>query len=277
MQMGDAVQPGETVVQHWFVPARSGPTADQGSSIMWLYHSHYDETRDTLAGLAGMIVICKAGGCDENLVPLDVDEEAFSLYEIFNENNSLFIDNNIQAAFGDEAVISHADDFYASNLKPSINGYMHCNGPKVELQTCQRVRWYVTCLGSESDVHTVDFDGQIVQEALVRDDTFMFLPSTMRTIDYIPRKAGTWIFHSNANEHQILGEQTMVNVTIGQDSSCAVPSNAGGNKRDFYIAAESVLWNYIPTSMDLCSVDANATNAKFVDLSQMLTTSLSLE
>ena len=230
---------------------------------MWLYHSHYDETRDTLAGLAGMIVICKVGECDGNLVPLDVDEEVFSLYEIFNENNSLFIDENTQAVFGEDVVINNPDDFYASNLKPSINGYMHCNGPNIELQTCQRVRWYVSCLGSEADVHTVDFDCQIVQEATVRDDTFVFLPSTMRTIDYVPRKAGTWIFHSNANEHQILGEQTMVEVIAGSDSSCSIPSNAGGNKRDFYISAESVLWNYIPTSMDLCSVDANATNAKF--------------
>ncbi len=48
MAMGDHVMPGQTVTQTWAVPPRAGPTAAQGSSIMWLYHSHLDETRDTV-------------------------------------------------------------------------------------------------------------------------------------------------------------------------------------------------------------------------------------
>ena len=38
----DGVPPGGTHVYVWPVPERAGPAAGEGSSVMWMYHSHVD-------------------------------------------------------------------------------------------------------------------------------------------------------------------------------------------------------------------------------------------
>ena len=45
----DAVPPGGTHNYTWQVPERAGPTAHEGSSALWMYHSHVDEIRDVAA------------------------------------------------------------------------------------------------------------------------------------------------------------------------------------------------------------------------------------
>jgi FtsP/CotA-like multicopper oxidase with cupredoxin domain len=49
----DAVAPGATHTYHYQVPERTGPGPNDPSSILWIYHSHVDETADTNAGLIG--------------------------------------------------------------------------------------------------------------------------------------------------------------------------------------------------------------------------------
>ena len=39
----DAVPTGGTHTYIWEVPERAGPGPDDGSSVMWMYHSHTDE------------------------------------------------------------------------------------------------------------------------------------------------------------------------------------------------------------------------------------------
>ncbi len=43
----DAVPPGGSHTYVWHVPERAGPGPNDASSVMWMYHSHTDETRDT--------------------------------------------------------------------------------------------------------------------------------------------------------------------------------------------------------------------------------------
>ena len=43
----DAVPTGGTHTYVWDVPPRAGPGPDDGSSVMWMYHSHTDEVSDT--------------------------------------------------------------------------------------------------------------------------------------------------------------------------------------------------------------------------------------
>ena len=41
----DDVPPGQTHIYTWEVPERSGPGPNDGSSVVWLYHSHANELR----------------------------------------------------------------------------------------------------------------------------------------------------------------------------------------------------------------------------------------
>src|SRR2546421_3919160 len=57
----DAVDPGNIYTYNWSVPERAGPGPMEGSSTLWMYHSHVDEPGDTNAGLIGPIVVTKKG------------------------------------------------------------------------------------------------------------------------------------------------------------------------------------------------------------------------
>ena len=58
----DGVPPGGTHTYVWPVPERAGPGPMDGSSVMWMYHSHVDEVRDINTGLFGPTAPCRARG-----------------------------------------------------------------------------------------------------------------------------------------------------------------------------------------------------------------------
>jgi manganese oxidase len=59
--LGDAVAPGHRYTYNWKVPERAGPGPMDGSSTLWMYHSHVDEVRDTNTGLVGPIIVTRHG------------------------------------------------------------------------------------------------------------------------------------------------------------------------------------------------------------------------
>ena len=61
MDAAGLVPPGETHTYIWNVPERAGPGESDGSSVVWLYHSHNWEPKDVNAGLIGPIVITRRG------------------------------------------------------------------------------------------------------------------------------------------------------------------------------------------------------------------------
>ena len=69
------IAPGGTHTYLWQVPERAGPGPNDPSSLVWLYHSHNDEPRDTDAGLIGTIIITKKGMARPDGTPKDVDGE----------------------------------------------------------------------------------------------------------------------------------------------------------------------------------------------------------
>ena len=84
----DAVPTGGNHTYIWQVPERAGPGPSDGSSVMWMYHSHTDEVGDTYAGLMGPMVVTGRGMARPDGSPKDVDTELFEMYSVMNENNS---------------------------------------------------------------------------------------------------------------------------------------------------------------------------------------------
>jgi manganese oxidase len=56
---GDAVHKGEVFTYTWTVPETAGPGPGDPSSILWMYHSHFVESRDMNSGLLGPIIVSK--------------------------------------------------------------------------------------------------------------------------------------------------------------------------------------------------------------------------
>jgi hephaestin len=212
----DAVAPGSTYTYNWDVPDRAGPGPMDGSSVLWMYHSHTDEVADTNAGLIGPMVITARGKADPaTATPTDVDREIFSYFTVENENASPYLDRNLQVFAGAPKTVAADDEdaFEESNLMHSVNGYVYGNGPVATMVKGQRVRWYTFTLGTEVDLHTPHWHGNTVTTNGMRSDMIQLLPGMMMVSDMVPDDVGTWLLHCHVNDHIVAGMQTRYRVT----------------------------------------------------------------
>lgn len=203
--IGGAVPTGGTVTYTWEAVERSGPGPMDGSSAMWMYHSHADAIGDVYAGLTGFLVITARGKAMADGSPKDVDREVFSLYEVDDENASPLGDANVARFAGTPAPDVEDDGFVESNLMHAINGFVYGNGPVVQLAKGQRVRWYLMGMGTEVDLHTPHWHGNTVTVNGMRTDVASLLPASMVTADMRPDTVGTWLFHCHVGDHIAAG------------------------------------------------------------------------
>jgi manganese oxidase len=202
----DAVPPGGTHTYTWQVPERAGPGPRDGTSVVWIYHSHTDEVRDTNAGLVGAIIVTARGMARADGSPLDVDREFVNLFAIFDENSSHYLGQNIQTYAGEPKEVERDEpEFMESNLKHGINGYLYGNMPPMTTRKGERVRWYLLGLGTEVDLHTPHWHAQSVLWMGMRTDMVELLPGSMRVVDMIPDNPGTWLYHCHVNDHITAG------------------------------------------------------------------------
>lgn len=143
----DAVPTGGRYTYTWRVPDRAGPGPGDGSSVMWMYHSHTDEVTGTYAGLMGPIEVTRAGMARSDGGPKDVDREVFALFSVMNENKSPYLEQNLHRFAQPPYPDPGNDDFTESNLMHSINGYVYGNMPLITMRKGERVRWYVMSMG----------------------------------------------------------------------------------------------------------------------------------
>ena len=198
----DAVAPGEEHTYTWEVPERAGPGAEDPSSIAWMYHSHVDESDDTNTGLMGPIIITRKGEAQEDGSPKGVDHEFFTLFTIFDENKSHYLNYNIEHFAGDPKGVDTEDEgFVESNLMHSINGYVFGNMPLMKMKKGDKVRWYLLGMGTEVDLHTPHWHGNTVTTGGMRADTVELLPASMKVAEMVPDNPGIWFYHCHVNDH----------------------------------------------------------------------------
>lgn len=212
----DAVPPGTVYTYSYKVPDRAGPGPMDGSSVMWMYHSHTDEVGDDYAGLVGPMVITKASAARPDGTPNDVDREFFVQFKVSDENASPYLQRNIARFAGDPGSVDPANEEFAeSNLMHSVNGYVFGNLPvdSMTMRKGQRVRWYLMGMGTEVDLHTPHWHGNTVTALGMRTDVVSLLPATMVTADMVADDPGTWLFHCHVNDHISAGMLVRYHVT----------------------------------------------------------------
>jgi manganese oxidase len=208
----DAVRPGGTHIYLWKVPERAGPGPMDGSSVMWMYHSHTNEIEDTYSGLMGPMVVTAAGKAREDGSPMDVDCELFYLFAVMNENQSHYLAHDAEDLTEPPHDIEGDEEFNESNLMHSMNGYVFGNGPIPVINKGEHVRWYVMGMGTEVDLHTPHWHGNTVTVNGMRMDTVNLLPASMVTADMTPDDPGDWLFHCHVNDHIAAGMQALYRV-----------------------------------------------------------------
>jgi hephaestin len=211
----DAVPTGGRHTYTWEVPERAGPGPHDGSSVMWMYHSHTDEIADVYAGLMGPIVVTRAGMARPDGTAKDVDREIFAEFFIDNETLSPYFADN-ERRFGTPPYPPQHGDlddaFVEPNLKHSINGYLFGNMPMITVHKGEHVRWYVMSMGTETDLHTPHWHGNDVLVGGMRMDVVSLLPASMVVADMVPDNIGTWLFHCHVNDHIKAGMLTRYQV-----------------------------------------------------------------
>jgi manganese oxidase len=211
---GDAVPPSGNYTYIWQVPERAGPGPHDPSSIVWMYHSHVDEVKDTYAGLAGPIIITRHGEANPDGTPKGVDREFVTMFAIFNENKSPYLDYNIKTFAQNSSSVNVNDaDFQESNMRHTINGYMYGNLPGLVMKANTHVRWYVVGMGTETDLHTPHWHGQTLVMDGMRTDMVELLPMSMKVLDMYPDNGGTWLYHCHVNDHITAGMLALFTVT----------------------------------------------------------------
>jgi len=210
--LDDAVPKGGRHTYTWLVPDRAGPGPHDGSSVMWMYHSHTDEVGDTYAGLQGFLVVTAQGKARADGSPADVDREVFELFAVMNESSSPYLGENVDR-FTKTPPALDDEGFEESNLMHSVNGYVFGNQPMLTLRQGERVRWYVMSMGTEVDLHTPHWHGNTVVVMGSRMDVVSLLPASMLVADMVPDNSGIWLFHCHVNDHLTAGMMTRYRVT----------------------------------------------------------------
>jgi FtsP/CotA-like multicopper oxidase with cupredoxin domain len=179
---------------------------------MWMYHSHTDEVADTYAGLMGPIVVTRKGMARPDGSPKDVDREVFANFWVLNENDSPYLETNLHR-FAEPPFPSPDDEqFEESNLMHSINGYVFGNMPMITTHKGEHVRWYVSSMGTEVDLHTPHWHGNTVVVGGMRMDVVSLLPAGMQVADMVPEATGIWLFHCHVADHITAGMMTRYQV-----------------------------------------------------------------
>lgn len=209
----DAVPEGGTHTYRWQVPERAGPGPHDPASVMWMYHSHNLEIDDVYAGLMGPIIVSGKGMARPDGSPSDVDREFVVNFMVDDENSSPWLDRNIDRFAGDPKSVDPDDEaFGESNLMHSVNGYVYGNQPGLDMQRGQKVRWYLMGMGTEVDLHTPHWHGNVVTASGMRTDVVSLLPASMVIADMEPDDPGTWLFHCHVADHIAAGMQSLYRV-----------------------------------------------------------------
>ncbi len=217
---GGMVSPGMRWTYEWLVPERAGPGPNDPSSIIWLYHSHVDEMKDTNAGLVGPIIISRAGvSTDSSAKPSDVNKEFVALFTLVDENESWYLDYNMDRflmTMDDNNTMDMNNtmqndqlksdpEFMMSNMKHAVNGLLYANLNGMTMKINDTVRWYMIALGSELDLHGIHWHGQTLLYDGHRTDVIELIPASMKVLDMIPDNPGTWMLHCHTNQHMVAG------------------------------------------------------------------------
>lgn len=205
---GAVIQTGQNYTYTFPIAESDGPASTDFSSVSYNYYSTNDVVGDYNTGLCGVVVITKKGSAREDGTPDDVGFEGFLLASVFDENKSLFFEDNISQYLLDNSTID-SDGFYESNRKYAINGYLYGNMPSVDIQQGDRVRWYISALGEGT--HTLLWSGQTLLSIDGRSGSIVIYPGTTFVADSVPLVAGTWLLESYGLEAKN-GMSTLYNV-----------------------------------------------------------------
>ncbi|XP_035306928.1 ceruloplasmin [Cricetulus griseus] len=245
-QAASHVAPKETFIYEWTVPKEMGPTYADPVCLSRMYYSGVDPTKDIFTGLIGPMKICKKGTLLANGKQRDVDKEFYLFPTVFDENESLLLDDNIRMfTTAPDTVDKEDKDFQESNKMHSVNGFMYGNQPGLDMCLGDSIVWYLFSAGNEADVHGIYFSGNTYLSKGERRDTANLFPHTSLTLLMRPDTEGTFDVECLTTDHYTGGMKQKYTVNQCKQHSEDPVFYLG--ERTYYVAAVEVEWDYSPS------------------------------
>ncbi|KAK4831511.1 hypothetical protein QYF61_018095 [Mycteria americana] len=243
MKPGAHVKPGETFTYKWRVPANGGPTESDPPCLTYLYYSATDAVKDTNSGLVGPLLVCRKNTLNHDGTQKGIDREFYLLFSIFDENDSWYLNKNIEAFTGDPSKVDENDaDFKESNKMHAVNGYLFGNLPGLAMCKDDKVSWHLIGLGSHYDMHGVHFQGNTINLRGTTRDGLALFPHLSGTALMQPDRVGTFKVVCRTFDHFAGGMKQLYEVSSCRNTTRAQQQH--GAMRLYYIAAEEVEWDY---------------------------------
>ncbi|KAF6715503.1 Ceruloplasmin [Oryzias melastigma] len=205
---------GEIHTYTWYITKNTGPTPEQEPCIASAYFSTVDVTKDLNSGLIGPLVICR--GWNKIFRLKGNVKEFATLFFIFDENDSWYLDDNIKEYISNpQPDLKSDENFIESNKMHGINGYVYGN-LHLYMEVGNRVYWHILGMGNEVDIHTVHWHGHSLEYKLggnlYRTDVYELFPATFQTTKLIPLFPGSWLFHCHVHDHIKAGMEAVYTV-----------------------------------------------------------------
>lgn len=261
------VAPKETFTYEWTVPKEMGPTYADPVCLSKMYYSGVDLTKDIFTGLIGPMKICKKGSLLADGRQKDVDKEFYLFATVFDENESLLLDDNIRMfTTAPDNVDKEDEDFQESNKMHSMNGFMYGNLPGLNMCLGESIVWYLFSAGNEADVHGIYFSGNTYLSKGERRDTANLFPHKSLTLLMTPDTEGSFDVECLTTDHYTGGmkQKYTVNQCKGQFEDVTLYQG----ERTYYIAAVEVEWDYSPSrdwEMELHHLQEQNVSNAFLD------------
>uniref|UniRef100_A0A3Q3VKI5 Plastocyanin-like domain-containing protein n=1 Tax=Mola mola TaxID=94237 RepID=A0A3Q3VKI5_MOLML len=262
-----SVKPGETHTYEWNVVEEDKPLDSDSRCLTRIYHSAVDTPRDIASGLIGPMLICKSQSLNVRNVQLKADKEQHSMFAVFDENKSWYLDDNIRQ-YSDGSKVKKAEPgFYKSNVMHTINGYAFENGTPLGFCNGEVVTWHVSSIGAQDCIQTATFYGHPFELNERTEDFLSLYPMTGETItmnmDNIGQSELIMPFLCNEPEHLGLDEQDVKadeyeyvsfkdpysshedikNLNLDKTNKIFF-KYSDKNVNTYFIAAEEVEWDY---------------------------------
>ncbi|XP_028650392.1 ceruloplasmin [Erpetoichthys calabaricus] len=213
--------PGEVHTYTWYIPKRSGPGDSDFDCNVWAYFSTVDAVKDMFSGLVGPLIICKKR-IRETLGLKKKQKEFALLFMIFDENQSWYLDENIQTYIHNSTQVQKdSEEFMESNMMHAINGKIYGNLKGLTMTAGEKVSWYLMGFGNEVDLHTAHFHGHSFDYKMSgthRADVFDLFPATLQTLEMTPQYPGNWLLHCHVTDHIHSGMETTYTVLEKEES-----------------------------------------------------------
>ncbi|NXK92121.1 HPHL1 protein, partial [Formicarius rufipectus] len=172
-----------------------------------------------------------------------IDREFYLLFSIFDENDSWYLNKNIEAFTGDPSKVDENDpDFKESNKMHAVNGYLYGNLPGLTMCKNDRVSWHLIGLGSHYDMHGVHFQGNTIDLRGTTRDGLALFPHLSGTALMQPDRVGTFKVVCRTFDHFVGGMKHLYKVSTCRNNTRAQQQYRA--MRVYYVAAEEVEWDY---------------------------------